>query len=163
MRRLLSLWRGDVSPIGEWDPSYEIGQPDIDSQHRFFVRLIRRLRVTVEQQSVDKDALVPLLHEIKKYAEFHFASEENYMHGVGYPALAEHALIHSMMLSELSARILKARQSWRYTEPLIEFLEEWLQGHIAHEDKKLAAYVLRLHRSGAVMPAFNDSVMAIGG
>jgi len=122
-----------------WDHSYEIGQPEIDAQHRFLIQLIRRLDYVLHHpvQNVD---LVLLLREVKKYADFHFASEESYMHAIGYPARAEHGEIHSHMLSELSVRILKARQSWRNAEPLLEFLATWLRTHIAGEDKKIAAY-----------------------
>jgi len=142
MSGLRGLWRRMVGHDTELplEVSCEVGQPDIDEQHRYFVRLIRRLRNAIQQQ-VESDRLVLLLHELKKYAEFHFASEENLMHALRYPQRQEHGAIHAQMLSELSVRILKARQQWRDTQPLLNFLEEWLRDHIANEDRKLAEYI----------------------
>ena len=130
-----------------WDPSYEIGQPHIDAQHRLLMNLINELaeamrtRITVERLS-------RLLHEIKKYAEFHFTSEENYMHAISYPRRFQHEKVHSAMLSELSVRIMKARQEWRHVREVHEFLVNWLIHHVAIEDKLIADHARRMEELG---------------
>jgi hemerythrin-like metal-binding protein len=78
------------------------------------------------------------MHEVKKYAEFHFASEENLMHDLRYPGLDEHRKRHSEMLSELSIRIGRANASWRNASHVLEFLTRWLDNHVRHDDRQFA-------------------------
>jgi hemerythrin len=129
------------------EPIPHLGVPAIDAQHQLLVQLLERLsRVLVEFGP--KDRLVRLLREIKKYAEYHFTSEENYMVDLAYPLRAEHARHHSEMLAELSVRIGRANASWRQAAQVEEFLQTWLTHHIGIEDRKLADFVAGVRRGG---------------
>ncbi len=126
-------------------PNLGIGA--IDAQHMLLVQLLARLSATINAFG-PKDQLIRLLREIKKYAEYHFTSEENYMEDITYPRRAEHARHHSEMLAELSLRIGRANSSWRHAGEVEEFLQAWLARHIRVEDQKLVDFALGLKHAG---------------
>ena len=60
----------------EWESNFETGVEYIDMQHRYFVDLINRIRKNYKE--TDDDVYQKkLIDELKKYADFHFTSEEN--------------------------------------------------------------------------------------
>jgi hemerythrin-like metal-binding protein len=130
-------------PVMTWNADLQIGDAGIDAQHRILVDLINRLSRVIDADAVDEERLIRTLLEVRKYAEFHFLSEENFMREIGYPALAEHERLHSQLLSELGVRTVKARQHWRSARDVVAFLIDWLNQHIALEDKKFAVYTAR--------------------
>lgn len=124
----------------EWDRSLEIGDEFIDLQHRTFVILVSRSAKALERR-VPHSVLMKIFYEIKKYAEFHFVSEENFMMQVGYPDYMQHEQMHSHLLSELSMKIAEANHNDKCAPEVLEFLYRWLLWHIAKEDKRIMAYV----------------------
>ena len=60
----------------EWESDFETGNEYIDLQHRYFLDLITRIRENFEETN-DVDYKGKLIIELKKYADFHFTSEEN--------------------------------------------------------------------------------------
>jgi hemerythrin len=81
-----------------WNKSYEIGHELIDSQHKIFLMLLNKLSVTIAN-GVTKEHMFRVLNELKKYAEFHFLSEENVMHECYYPGIDHHKRIHTEILN----------------------------------------------------------------
>ena len=122
-----------------WSADWDLGDPYIDSQHGLLVELINKLEVAIAAGH-RRDRLVQVLHEIKKYAEYHFVSEENHMRDIGYPGLIEHSRIHSEMLSELSLRIGRVYAERRASREVLDFLIDWLSGHVVNEYRKFANY-----------------------
>ena len=118
-----------------WSADLNVGNAYIDAQHELLVALINKLDAAIAAGRT-RDQLVRVLHEIKKYAEYHFVSEENHMREIGYPGLAEHARIHSEMLIELSLRIGRVNAEWKAVRDVLDFLVAWLSGHVANEDRK---------------------------
>ena len=133
-----------MKPI-EWDSRLEIGDEFIDLQHRTFVILVARSARALEKR-VTHDVLMKIFYEIKKYAEFHFVSEENFMLSVAYPDYIEHEQMHSHLLSELSMKISEANRNEKCAPDVLDFLYHWLLVHIAREDKKIMSHIAR--RSG---------------
>lgn len=126
----------------------ELGISSIDAQHALLVQLLARLSSTIAGFG-PKEQLVRILREIKKYAEYHFTSEENFMEDIAYPRRAEHARHHSEMLAELSVRIGRANTSWRHASDVEEFLQSWLANHINVEDQKLVDFAHSLKKRPA--------------
>ena len=60
----------------EWESDFETGNEYVDLQHRYFLNLIARIRKNFRETN-DADYKRKLIVELKKYAEFHFTSEEN--------------------------------------------------------------------------------------
>jgi hemerythrin len=60
----------------EWDSDFETENETVDLQHRYFVDLINRVGINFREtdDAADKEKLIS---ELRKYADFHFTSEEN--------------------------------------------------------------------------------------
>lgn len=125
--------------ILSWNTSYEIGHELIDSQHKIFLMLLNKLSVTIFN-GVTKEHMFRVLNELKKYAEFHFLSEENVMHECFYPGIENHKRIHSEILFELSALSLRISQGRAEASDVVIFLKSWLFDHILNEDTYIAQY-----------------------
>lgn len=123
----------------EWDPRLSVGDEYIDTQHAMLFYLIAQLKDALASDE-GRNHLVKILDEVKKYATFHFASEENHMAEMGYPDRHEHTRIHTRMLVELSEHIRDIRIDWRFGRAALEFVESWLKHHVAKEDQKFAQY-----------------------
>ena len=59
-----------------WVSEFEVGNEWVDLQHRYFLDLINRIGKSFKKTN-DDDYRRKLIIELHKYAEFHFASEEN--------------------------------------------------------------------------------------
>jgi hemerythrin len=60
----------------EWQLDFETGNEYVDLQHRYFIDLIKRVGINFSE-SDDAAYKEKLIVELKKYADFHFTSEEN--------------------------------------------------------------------------------------
>ena len=60
----------------EWQSDFETGNEYVDLQHRYFLDLINRIRKNFKEAN-DVAYKEKLIIELKKYADFHFTSEEN--------------------------------------------------------------------------------------
>jgi len=123
----------------EWDPRLSVDDRYIDTQHAMLFYLTARLKEALASDE-GRNHLVKILDEVKKYATFHFASEENHMAEMGYPDRHEHTRIHTRMLVELSEHIRDIRLDWQFGHAALQFVEGWLNHHVAHEDQKFAQY-----------------------
>jgi hemerythrin len=123
-----------------WDPKYEIGHALIDSQHKIFLMLLNKLAV-VSKSAPERDYLFRVLHELQRYAEFHFLSEENLMIESHYPEIARHEQIHSKILMELGLLIDHVAQNRANVDDVVTFVKNWVFDHIAREDQKIATYI----------------------
>jgi len=124
----------------KWDSSYEIHHELIDSQHKIFVMLLNKLMADVAK-GVDKEYLLRVLNELVKYAEFHFASEENVMFECSFPGLTNHEQIHAEILHKLTVLAERVTQDQARAEDVVAMLRKWLFSHILVEDSHIAQYV----------------------
>lgn len=124
----------------EWKSSYEVGNAEIDSEHKVFVILIQKINTALKDKSSDKK-IERLIRELSLYTEFHFCSEENVMIDTAYPDAVEHKAKHEELLGQLKNLIFMFDLENRDLNKLIEFLLQWFVGHTINEDKKLAAYL----------------------
>jgi len=60
----------------EWESNFETGNKNVDLQHRYFVDLINRVGKNFKETD-DASYTQNLISELRKYADFHFTSEEN--------------------------------------------------------------------------------------
>lgn len=123
-----------------WEKELELGNDLIDTQHRMLILLCRKLDIAIKTRETEQTVLRVML-ELKKFTEFHFVSEENLMHEIGYPHVADHALIHSDLLRQLDMALSKIGHRKELPEDLLFFLNKWLGYHVIHEDLKIAEYV----------------------
>jgi hemerythrin len=125
----------------EWQESYKIGVGSIDAQHQILFQTAARLRDAMLAGN-GKAAVGPILERLVKYTESHFAHEERLMHLYKYPHLAAHKAQHDALARQV--RDFQARcQSGQatITVQLLQFLKNWLVGHIRESDLKLVPFI----------------------
>lgn len=123
-----------------WSTAYEVGHVRIDGEHRIFFDLICNLESDYAQDQ-PTDKLSADLLELKKYADFHFFSEENIMRDIGYPDIVRHKALHANLMNKLLEEIADLERDRSNLDEMVTFLFEWLCSHILTEDTKLAAFV----------------------
>lgn len=129
----------------KWDKKYEVGNVEIDSEHKVFVRIIQKIAHATEMGK-NHNYLERLIYELLKYADFHFYSEETVMMEVNYPGIANHQKEHQKLLLKLRD-IVSSVEVEDYSRPmddLIKFLTDWFVTHTITVDKKLADYLADL-------------------
>jgi len=126
----------------EWKTQYEVGNLEIDAEHKVFVRIIQRIQQAMKRR-MPMSYLERLVVELFKYADFHFCSEENVMFSVGYPELEKHQQEHKKLLIELKTLIPAYGAEERDFHELVDFLMRWFNTHTVTEDQKVAMYINR--------------------
>lgn len=126
----------------EWNSKFEVGNFEIDSEHKIFVKIIQKIQKAKHGDS-EKSFIEALLVELLKYAEFHFCSEENIMLDKKYPDLLLHKKEHERVLAELRNRIFSLKYEFIDFDNLENFLIDWFKHHTTSEDVKLAGYITR--------------------
>ena len=131
------LFEGNILDI-QWHRDYETGIAEIDLQHRYFLSLIGRIEG--EMRDTNDDVYRQrLIEELRRYAKFHFASEENIMFKLGYPRLELHCKHHIELLDKLSSRSLS-----NDLNSLLAFLVDWFKHHTVEEDRQIGVFAGRL-------------------
>lgn len=124
----------------DWRDEYLTGVDEIDWQHREFVKIINRLNI-VHDMGDRKAIAIRLLKELGKYAEYHFASEENIMYLTKYPFMERQRQAHEALLSEYAGRVQRYLNDKGTIEDIMVFLEGWFARHTVEEDRKIGAYL----------------------
>ena len=130
-----------------WEHKFSVGSELVDAEHRMMLFLCRKLDFAIKNDFSERN-LMCIIHELKADTQFHFLSEENVMHEVGYPGLSQHSAIHSQLLKtldEMTVEIVKHKTS---EFSMLDFLHNWLLNHIQHADAEMGAYV----RSASTRP-----------
>lgn len=123
-----------------WSDELAIGNALIDTQHRMLMLLCRKLDIAIKTQQ-SSQAIQRVMLEVKKFAEFHFVSEQNLMHEIGYPQVHAHSQLHMNLLVELQMELSKIQHRTEFPEDLLYSLNQWLTSHIQEEDIKIADYL----------------------
>lgn len=125
----------------KWDKKFEVGNMEIDSEHRVFVRILQKIIYSVDKKNHKHTER--LVNEIYKYADFHFHSEETIMIEMGYPDLTAHKKEHETLLIKLRdlISIIGYEDHIRPMADFISFLTNWFTDHTLTTDKKLADYL----------------------
>ena len=120
----------------EWESDFETGNEYIDGQHRYFVDLINRIRKN-HRETNDIIYKEKLISELRKYADFHFTSEENIATSFGLPGVSAHHQRHSELLEEFNQHAEDLHNGLKTIDEFINFLTDWFIGHTIYEDQNL--------------------------
>ena len=126
----------------EWDRKFEVGHERIDFEHKIFLGLIRQASLLAEVDT-PKERVLRHLDEVKKYALFHFTSEENIMFDVTYPGIDKHRKEHAVLLALLDERTHQYRNGDIFLDNIVSRLFEWFALHTTQIDTRLAKYIAR--------------------
>jgi hemerythrin len=123
-----------------WDKRYEVGHPRIDHEHQVFVDLLRTV-TEAAARAEPRERVGRLLLEVRKYAEFHFISEENIMIDAGFPEYESHRQEHGMLLANLDQQFQLFRQGALELEEIADFMFDWFAMHTTRLDLRLGDYL----------------------
>ena len=119
-----------------WVSEFEVGNEWVDLQHRYFLDLIVRIEKSFKETN-DDDYKRKLIIELRKYADFHFASEENIATSCGIPGIDSHHQLHLDLLDDLNQYALNLDNGLNTFDDFLEFITDWFLVHTQHEDRKL--------------------------
>ena len=125
----------------EWNAKYSVGIRSIDAAHQNLFRTGGELYSTMTAGQ-GRAALSKILNRLVDYTMVHFAHEERLMSLAGYPGLAAHQVEHRALTQKVMAFQAEFDQGRApLTVDLLEFLQGWLEKHIAHSDQAYAPFL----------------------
>jgi hemerythrin-like metal-binding protein len=130
----------------QWDESYKLGIPAIDSDHKALLDLLNRF-LAASTGGAEPGALADILHDLIEQTREHFAREETMLDRNDYPDLARHRAEHHRLLEQakhFQERYAAGAAPRDLSMETAEFLQNWLVEHIARSDKPYRPFILRL-------------------
>ena len=128
------------SGILQWDDSLSVGIKDIDEQHQKLVQMICDLHEAM-RTGQGKEHIEPILRELEEYAVEHFGFEEKLMERFTYPGYLNHRKEHEKFVDKVIAFGNDFRENRAaLTTEVMNFLKNWLVGHIKGTDKKYGPF-----------------------
>jgi len=131
-------------PLFIWKPSYELGIPEIDLDHRKLVGMINELYEAIKQAH-GHELIGQTIDRLLEYAHRHFDTEESFMRASRYPGIEAHESEHQAFREQV--KVMAARCCEGKCPPTIEmmnFLRDWLRDHVTTTDKELGKYLKRI-------------------
>jgi len=125
-----------------WNESrYGVNIKEIDSQHKQLVDVINLLQSAMSEGK-GKDVLGKILGDMARYAKTHFATEEGIMKSKGYPGYTDQKKEHDAF-TEKALNLKSDFDGGKITLTIdtLKFLKDWLDGHIANEDRKYSGFL----------------------
>jgi hemerythrin len=123
----------------KWTTALSVYLPEIDAEHRAIYRLGDELHKAVLAGATPA-RLQPIVANLLETAEQHFRHEERLMRAIHYTEFEWHKKQHNAARkrSKALAKRIAAGDSAAAGE-LIEFLSEWLHGHLGVADRMMSA------------------------
>jgi hemerythrin-like metal-binding protein len=128
-------------PIVAWKDDYSVQIKDIDNQHCGLIDQINMLHDAMKQRK-GSEVIGTIVTELADYTQRHFMTEEQLFMKHGYPESAKHTREHNAFIDKVAGfqKDLKAGRVMLSME-VLNFLKEWLIGHIQIADKKYAPFL----------------------
>lgn len=128
-----------------WNPAWETGIESIDDQHRQMLAQFESLLAAIHEDHAE-DPIPGILVFLSHYVETHFSDEERQMQQSQYPGFQEHKAAHDEMRGRVDHLVRQYLESpAALTEDVIDFLTDWLIGHINGHDLRMARYLSRVN------------------
>ena len=119
----------------DWESEFETGNEYVDLQHRFFVDLLNRVGINFRETD-DAAYTEKLISELRKYADFHFTSEENIATSCNLQGVSAHHQRHLELLEEFNHHAEDLNKGLITVDQFLGFLTDWFVGHTVYEDQK---------------------------
>jgi len=124
-----------------WKDSFNIGNSEIDRQHRSFLEMLNEYYDSssgATRDNIDDRLIV----RIKEYAAMHFSFEEQLMREAGYTETEHQQKQHcyfESLVSELESSHRKGRSG--DLKRILLLLKDWFLQHILEEDRKFVPHI----------------------
>lgn len=128
-------------PAIRFDASMYVGIREIDSQHEKLTAMINDL-YQAYMNGKEKSVLAEVISGINKYADYHFATEEELMLKYEYPSAPGHKGLHQEFTTkalEFLADYVKGKEE--ISAEVLDYLTDWWINHITKTDKSLGAFL----------------------
>ena len=126
----------------QWKDDYCTGIAPIDEQHKELFSIANRIYDLLKNDLIpDKyDSIVAIISEPQNYTRYHFKTEEDYMQQINYRRFLSQKAAHNEFLAKMDAIDLgKIDNSQnQYLIEILDFVLDWLAGHIVKADKLIA-------------------------
>ena len=120
----------------EWKDSYQLGDHNLDAQHRQLFELAQKILAADDAATVRSLAV-----ELYRHTRIHFEDEEALMRQRQYPGLASHIESHNRLLGRLNGLSQAIGQGSVDKVALQGLMTDWAMFHIAQEDARFEAYL----------------------
>lgn len=133
----------DKPTILEWSKAFELGNYELDSEHRSIIDNYRRLHQEVKN-GMGLEYYAELLSFLENYVNTHFIHEEDMMKESEFPYLDLHRKLHEEFALIIEDYMEKMRIVGASYPDLIQIsllVKNWLLHHILVEDKKFADHL----------------------
>ena len=120
----------------EWKDSYQLGDHNLDAQHRQLFELANKILATDDATTIRSLAV-----ELYRHTRIHFEDEETLMRERQYPGLASHIASHNRLLGRLNGLSQAIGQGSVDKVALQGLMTDWAMFHIAQEDARFEAYL----------------------
>jgi hemerythrin-like metal-binding protein len=126
----------------EFELKFSIGFPEVDSDHKRLVTLVRQIDQTIA--TGDNEQIKQHLTTLVQYTEWHFRHEERLMLSFQYPKYEEHRKEHHD-LAQQAVDIVRSLEGGhvQVLDGLQAFLMDWLVHHIQVSDREMGLYLAR--------------------
>ncbi|MEO8408928.1 MAG: hemerythrin family protein [Propionivibrio sp.] len=125
-----------LEPI-RWAAELEIGDAQIDAEHRAIITLLNAIIDANEDD--DRRRLAELLEQLGDQTATHFQNEERWMANISHKLLDEHRAEHQRLLDEYANQVEEFRNGSISAEFLCRFIYRWFVHHIEGLDASLKA------------------------
>ena len=125
-----------------WEPSYNLGIPIVDEQHRGVVTTINSLYYGMQHKH-GESMLVPIINMIYDYTRVHFDIEESFLERCSYPDMKNHRALHAELtdtLTKVGRKSILSKDPYQF----LDFLKTWWIDHICDKDKVFRGYILTM-------------------
>ena len=123
-----------------WTPDFSVGVASIDEQHKGLIAMVNRL-MAEPRTTTQSETISALLSDLTKYAEEHFAAEEELMRRHNYPRLDEHIAQHLTFRNATVDFCMAAmNDDGTVPEAMFRYLCNWLVEHILNSDMDYKPY-----------------------
>ena len=122
----------------KFEDSHLVGVHEIDEQHRNLAYLVNRLNDGLKHNE-SAESIQLMLDELLVATVHHFETESRFMTEYHYPEQLQHEDEHARLVNE--AQHFKEQFSQGRELLILQSIKDWLLGHMAYSDKRLAAYL----------------------
>jgi len=124
----------------QWSENLSVGVGEIDRQHQRLIAMIGELDKAM-REGKGKDLMGKIVNGLIGYTGTHFATEEKYFDQFAYPEADGHKAEHRNFIQKVS-EFKGGFESGKLglSIQVMDFLSDWLKGHISGTDKKYAPF-----------------------
>jgi len=126
-----------------WDESLSVEVDEVDEDHRKLIDLFNILSRSVADGDA-ADYIEAVLEELISCTIWHFRHEERLMLLYKYDGIEGHKAEHSDLIDSVKELQKKFhKENKLLTNEDIEYLSDWLTGHIYGQDMKMGFYLMK--------------------